>query len=512
MPRSPDPELARAVLGLHRFPHLRRDDLRHRIGHYHSVTLGPAHLATLLADLAVPRLRVDERAFVNRVAKDRPDSALRPRHRPDAAIRDGNRDPSGVERRRDRAKPMPAKVLVKFPGLSFAVKPFLTERIEETVSGTTAQVVIKIFGDDLDALDQKAQEVAQVLSRVRGASEVQVPSPPGVPQMIVRLRRDRLTQLGFRPVDVLDAIQTGYQGVPVAQTFDGNRVFDVTVILDRATRRDPEALRSLVLRNPEGTRMPLRELAEVYPTTGRYVVLHDGVRRLQLVTCNVAGRDVASFVDEARRKIGRDVVFPAGSFPVFSGAAEAQAQSRQQLLIHSAIAGVGIVLLLAVVVGTARNLLLVLANLPFALIGGVLAVFMTGGWLSVGSLVGFITLFGITTRNSILLISHYEHLVTREGQRGGVETAVRGASERLVPILMTALVTALGLLPLAISSGTSGQEIEGPMAIVILGGLLTSTALNLLVLPSFALRYGRFEPATLIPDDDHGAPVSVPTH
>jgi Cu/Ag efflux pump CusA len=157
-------------------------------------------------------------------------------------------------------------------------------------------------------------------------------------------------------------------------------------------------------------------------------------------------------------------------------------------------------------------LLLVLANLPFALVGGVLAVFMTGGWLSVGSLVGFVTLFGITTRNSILLISHYEHLVTREGQRWGLETALRGAGERLVPILMTALVTALGLLPLALSSGTSGQEIEGPMAIVILGGLLTSTALNLLVLPSFALRYGRFALPALIADDDHEAPVSVRTH
>ena len=161
-------------------------------------------------------------------------------------------------------------------------------------------------------------------------------------------------------------------------------------------------------------------------------------------------------------------------------------------MLHSAIAGIGIVLLLSIVFGSARNLLLVLANLPFALVGGVLAVFATGGLLSLGSLVGFVTLFGITMRNSIMMISHFEHLVQKEGMTWGLEAATRGASERLLPILMTALVTSLGLLPLAIGTGEAGREIEGPMAIVILGGLLTSTALNLLVLPTLALRYGKF--------------------
>jgi Cu/Ag efflux pump CusA len=177
----------------------------------------------------------------------------------------------------------------------------------------------------------------------------------------------------------------------------------------------------------------------------------------------------------------------------FAGTAAAQAQSRRDLLVHSLLAGLGIVLLLSVVMGSYRNLLLVLANLPFALVGGVLAAWATGGNLSLGSLVGFVTLFGITLRNSIMMISHYEHLVGVEGMTWGLNAALRGASERLAPILMTALVTGLGLLPLAIGSGDPGREIEGPMAIVILGGLLTSTALNLLVLPALALRYGRFE-------------------
>jgi len=239
----------------------------------------------------------------------------------------------------------------------------------------------------------------------------------------------------------------------------------------------------------------LRELAEIYPVTGRYVVAHEGARRRQQVSCNIAGRDMASFVAEMKQKIAARVAFPSGVYPVFGGSGLVQSAARRELLLHSAIAGIGIILLLSIVFQNTRNLLLVLANMPFALIGGVLAVFATGGSLSLGSLIGFVTLFGITTRNSIMMISHFEHLVQQEGMAWGLETAIRGASERLLPVLMTALVTALGLLPLALGTGEAGREIEGPMAIVILGGLLTSTALNLLVLPTLALRYGGFQAA-----------------
>ena len=385
------------------------------------------------------------------------------------------------------------QALTKFPGVYFSIKTFLTERVEETLSGAGAQVVVNVFGEDLDLLDRKAQEIARVLAKVEGAVDVQVASPPGMPEVVVRLRPARLKQFGFQPVDVLDAVQTGYQGTVVGQTYEGNRVFDVTVVLDQALRREPEGIGALTLRNTEGLQVPLRELADIYPTTGRYAILHDGARRRQAVTCNVRGRDPASFVAEARRKVAAEVGFPAGVYPVFAGVTEARARAQRELLLHSVIAGTGIVLLLALVFRRARNLLLVLANLPFALVGGVLAVFMTGGWLSVGSLVGFVTLFGITMRNSIMMVSHFEHLVRAEGMRWGVEAALRGASERLVPVLATALVTGLGLLPIALGSGEPGREIEGPMAIVILGGLVTSTVLNVLVLPTLALRYGRFE-------------------
>ena len=383
--------------------------------------------------------------------------------------------------------------LANFPSVYFAVRRFLAERIEETISGVTAQVVIKIYGDDLDLLDGKAKEVAQTVAAVRGAADVQVESPPGGPRLVVRLKPERLKQFGFRPVDVLEAVGTAYEGTPVAQTYQASRVFDVSVILDERIRQDPEAVSALMLANTEGLRVPLRALADIFEDTGRTMILHDGARRRQAVTCDVRGRDLTSFVKEAQRAVQNKVAFPAGTYPVFGGASQAREQAQRDILVHSLVAAAGIVLLLAAVFRSGRNLLLVLANVPFALVGGVLAVFATGGLLTVGGMVGFVTVFGITMRNSMMMISHYEHLIEREDLTWGVQAVLRGSSERLVPILMTAIVTALGLLPLAIGSGEPGREIEGPMAVVILGGLITSTALNLLVLPALALRYGRFE-------------------
>jgi CzcA family heavy metal efflux pump len=384
------------------------------------------------------------------------------------------------------------KALARIPGVSFAVKTFLTERVEETLSGYTAAVVLNIYGSDLDSLDADAQRVAQALGQVPGATEVQIQSPPGSPELGIRVRPDALARWGFDAVDVLDAVETAFQGSVVGQVYDGNRVFNVSVILPPAKRSSIADVRALPLRNAAGTFVRLDQLADVYATSGRYVVLHNGARRVQTITCNVAGRDVASFVAEARQRLAAARLAP-GSYLEFGGAAEAQAASVRDLIVHSAIAAVAIGLLLWIVLRRFRNLALVLLNLPFALVGGVLAVFASGGGISLGSMVGFVTLFGITLRNSVMLLSHYDHLVEAEGMAWGPEAALRGAVERLTPILMTALATALGLLPLALGSGDPGREIEGPMALVILGGLFTSTALNLLVMPSLALRYGRFE-------------------
>ncbi|MBI3343777.1 MAG: efflux RND transporter permease subunit [Gammaproteobacteria bacterium] len=382
--------------------------------------------------------------------------------------------------------------LASIPGANFAVKTFLTERVEETLSGYTASVVVNVYGDDLDTLDAEARHVAQTLRQAPGAAEVQIPSPPGTPQIGIRLRSEALARWGFDAVDVLDAVQTAFQGSIAGQVYDGNRVFNVNVILSPSGRASIADIQALPLHNAAGAVMRLDQLADVYATAGRYAVLHNAARRVQTVTANVAGRDVVSFVAAAKQRIAQDVRLAPGNYVEFGGTAVAQAASVRDLIVHSVIAAAAIGLMLWMVLGHARNLALVLLNLPFALAGGVLAVFATGGGVSLGSLVGFVTLFGITLRNSVMLLSHYEHLVAVEGMSWGPEAAVRGAMERLTPILMTALATALGLLPLALGSGDPGREIEGPMALVILGGLFTSTALNLLVMPSLALRYARF--------------------
>ncbi|HVU24809.1 MAG TPA: efflux RND transporter permease subunit [Opitutus sp.] len=390
-------------------------------------------------------------------------------------------------------------ILGQTPGIQFEVTTFLGDRIGESISGETAPVVINLFGDSLDSLDATAAGVARVLATVPGASEVQMKAPPGAPRLVARLKPEALTALGFSPVDVLDTVQTAYQGEVVAQVYRQNQTTGIAVILDPASRRDPEAVGGLMLSSATGRRVPLRAVADVFLTSGRYSILHEGARRRQTVTCHVEGRDVQSFVAAARRAIAAQVRLPAGMYLEYAGAAQAQRAATRELLLHSAIAAVGILLLLFVVLGHWRNLLLVLVNLPLALAGGVLMVYLVNllgppgaGTLTMGALVGFVTLFGITTRNAIMLVTHYEHLVTHEGQPWNLATAIRGASERLVPILMTASVTALGLLPLALGSGEAGREIEGPMARVILGGLVTSTLLNLLVLPLLALRWGRW--------------------
>jgi CzcA family heavy metal efflux pump len=385
------------------------------------------------------------------------------------------------------------ELLARIPGVSFAVNSFLTERINETISGYTAPVVVNIYGPDLDVLEQKGGQIAGILKKIPGATDVLVQSVPGTPQVMIRINKEAIARWGFDPVQVLEAVHTAYQGSIVGQIYEADRVFDVSVFLDPRERKFISAVGKLPLRSSGGVYVLLQDLADIYETPGRSVILHDGGRRVQAVTCNVAPGKVSAFVAEARKQILSSVSFPPGTYVDFSGSAEEEARSRRELLIHSALAGTGIILLLSFVLGYYRNVLLVLLNLPFAIVGGVFSAAFFSGWLlSLGALVGLVTVFGITMRNSIMMVSHYEHLVSMEGMTWGPETALRGAGERLAPILMTALVTGLGLLPLAIGSNAAGREIEGPMAVVILGGLITSTALNLLVLPTLALKYGRF--------------------
>jgi CzcA family heavy metal efflux pump len=384
-----------------------------------------------------------------------------------------------------------------FVGVNFAINTFLTERIEETISGYAAAQVINVYGRDLDALDRDAQAIATVVSQISGATDVLVQAPPSTPQLSIRLRPQSMLQWGLSPTDVLDTIRLAYESLPISQVYQANRVVGVSIVLEPESRQRIQQIGNLPLINNEGRLLYLRDIADITQENGRSKILHADAKRIQTVTANVTGRDIESFSEEVKTRIRDEVELSPGNYLAFSGEAEAQAQSREDLMVHSLLAVVGIFLMLYIAFGQLRNLLLTFANLPFALIGGVIAVILTGGWISLGSLVGFVTLFGITLRNAIMLVSHYQHLVDKENMVWGLETAIRGASERLPSILMTALVTALGLLPLAAGSGQPGREIEGPMATIIVGGLVTSTLLNLLILPTIMLHFGRFKKTSM---------------
>jgi CzcA family heavy metal efflux pump len=383
-------------------------------------------------------------------------------------------------------------VAERYPNLQTEVLTFLGDRLSESLSGETAQVAINIFGPDLDELDRLADQVATVVRTVPNAKDVQVKSPSGAPFLRVELRPEGLAQYGFTAADVLDTVETAYQGATAAQVYDTNKVVDLVVKLPASERVDPEEIGSLLIRATSGVTVPLRDLATVSSAEGRTSIMHEGARRRQIVTVNPATSDVEGFVAATRAAINQHVKLPAAVYLQFTGVAEGEARARREVFLHAGIAAIGIILLLLIAFEDPRTVTLILATTPFALVGGVAAVALTGATLSIGSLVGFVTLFGIVARNAILLVAHLEHLVSVEGAAWSLQTVLRGARERLVPILMTALVTALGLLPLAIGSGETGREVQGPMATVILGGLVTSTLMNLLVLPLLLWRFGPF--------------------
>ncbi|HDY85659.1 hypothetical protein LCGC14_0899520, partial [marine sediment metagenome] len=357
-------------------------------------------------------------------------------------------------------------VLEAFPGINSEVNTFLTERIDETISGYTAPVVVNVYGQNLAELDRKAQQIAAVMRDIDGAEDVQLRAPAGEPQLEIRLKLDELALWGLKPIDVMQILQTAFDGAVVGQVREGNRVFDVVVVLPAAQRQKPADVADLPIHTADGVMLRLQDVATIKQVSGRYMILHAGAQRLQTVTCNVAGRDLTSFFAELKQRVHDEVEFSTDIYPEFTGAAVAQAQSREDLIVHSALAGVAVLILLFIALKSLRNTSLVLINLPFSLVGGVIAVLFTNGVLSIGSMVGFVTLFGITLRNSIMLVSHFQYLV-EEGAEWNIDTAIRGAKERLPSILITALVTSLAMLPIAMNSDSPGREVMRPMASII---------------------------------------------
>ena len=384
------------------------------------------------------------------------------------------------------------KILSHYPGLQSEVVTFLGDRISESLTGETADVAVKVFGDDLDALDTVAQRITQSLRGTDGIADLQFKKQSGTPTLSLEVDRAALAASGLKLSDVLDAVQTNYSGLQVGQTYAGIRSVDVVLLLPQSQRNRPELLSGLMIAGPFGP-VPLSQVARVAPTESRFRVTHDGGQRYVAITFNVVGRSLQATVDDAKAKVAA-LKLPPGTYVDFTGAAAAQTASRNELLLYTAFALVLIAVILAICFNWRANSWLVLVNLPFSLIGAVAAIAITGIGLTVGTMVGLVTVFGISARNAILLLAHYEHLVEVEGAPWNAETVQQGARERLVPILMTATVTALGLLPLAIGMNQPGQEIEGPMAVTVLGGLLSSTFLNLVVLPALAERFSGPKP------------------
>jgi Cu/Ag efflux pump CusA len=289
--------------------------------------------------------------------------------------------------------------------------------------------------------------------------------------------------------DLAEAVDTAFNGEVVSQVLEEQRTYDVLVRFGDAARASVETIAGTLIDTPTGAKVPIGQVAEVRVDQGPNTINRENVQRRIIVQANVADRDLGSVINDVRQAISTKVALTQGYFVQYGGQFEAQEKASRQITLLSVVAIGGIFLLLYIALKNVRAAMLVMANLPLALIGGVVMVFLSGGTLSVASLIGFITLFGIATRNGIMLISHYRHLMEEEGVSFR-DAIAQGSMERLSPILMTALVTGVGLIPLALGAGEPGREIQQPMAVVILGGIVTSTFLNMIVIPALYLKFG----------------------
>ena len=375
-----------------------------------------------------------------------------------------------------------------YPGLYRDVLTYLRERIKEVLTGTSATVVLRLYGPELEVLQQKAKEIADAIGGIRGIADLHVQPLTMIPQVEVRFRPEAAAQFGLAPADVRRAATTLIKGTKVGEIYQGQKIFDVTVWGKPEVRRDVASLQTLPIETPTGGSVPLGHVADVRIAPTPSQITREASSRYIDVSCNVVNRDLGSVAREIAAKV-KTVDFDAGYHPEILGEYAERQQSKNRLLGVAVLSALGIFLIVYADFASVRLALLIMLSLPIALTGSIGAAWFAGGVVSLGSIVGFVTVLGIVARNGIMLISHYRHLEIQEGMPFGEELIVRGAMERLSPILMTTLAMALALVPIVVGGSRPGHEIENPMAIVILGGLFTSTLLNLLFMPALYWRF-----------------------
>ncbi len=388
--------------------------------------------------------------------------------------------------------------LDQIPNISVNVGQPISHRIDHLLSGTFAEIAVKIFGEDLTVLRSLAEEVEQIMGGVTGVRDLYVEAQVPIPQVRIEVNRTQAARYGLGVGEITEALETALNGRVITQVLEEQRSFDVFLRLDHFWRDNLEFLDDVLVDLPTGGSIPLAQVASIETSTGPNQILREnGLRRI-VVQCNVAGRDLGSVVEEIRDQVAAQMEFPEGYFVSYGGQFESQVEATRLILLLSLISVTAIFVLLYSHFQRVGLALQIMLTLPLSFIGAIAAIFLTDGILSVASLVGFITLLGISARNGIMMISHYLHLMRYEGEKFGKKMIVRGTLERLVPVMMTALTTALALVPLALSRGVAGREILYPVAVVILGGLISSILLNMVVLPSLFLKFG--SPA--YPDDE----------
>ncbi len=377
-----------------------------------------------------------------------------------------------------------------YPGLQRDLLTYLKERIKEVLTGTSASIVVRLFGPDIAILRAQAQEVSKAMGGVSGVTDLKVEPQVLVPQLVVRIRPEQAARFGLTPGDIRRAAAAMIQGRKVGERYDAQKIVDVVVWGVPRVRTDLTSLRELPIESPGGAQVPLGDVADVEIVPAPNEIKREGASRRLDISCNVKDRDLGAVARDVEARV-RALPFERGYHPEFLGEYAARSASQRQLLGLATISLLGILLLLYLDFRSVRVTALVFLSLPFALIGGVGGAYLGGGNLSLGSLIGFVTVLGIAGRNGIMLVSHYRHLEEQEGMEFGIPLVIRGAEERLSPILMTALCAGLALVPLVVGGNVPGHEIEYPMAWVILGGLVTSTGLNLFLMPSLYAAFGR---------------------